>query len=56
VSDDPDQYRPNLRHTFENWRYYEGPFLTKLKLTAKNEWRKARRFRDCCDNIDEPGC
>ena len=51
-----DQYRPSIRHAFYNWRHYKGPFTKKVALTAKNEWRKIRRFRDCCDNIDEPGC
>lgn len=51
-----ERYRPNLRHSLENWSSYEGSFVTKLKLTFKNEWRKVRRFKDCCGNINEPGC
>lgn len=51
-----DEYRPSIRHAFYNWRHYKGPVHKKVALTAKNEWRKIRRFRDCCDNIDEPGC
>lgn len=39
-----------------NWRHWDGPFSEKAKLTAKNEWLKLRRLRDCCDHIDEPGC
>lgn len=39
-----------------NWRHWDGPFHEKARLTIKNEWRKASRFKDCCDNIDEPGC
>jgi len=57
MSDDEyGSYRPSLHDSLMNWRHYDGPFLTKLRLTAKNEWRKARRFKDCCDHIDEPGC
>lgn len=51
-----DQYRPSIRHALYNWSSYKGPFHKKAALTVKNEWRKIRRFRDCCDNIDEPGC
>jgi hypothetical protein len=51
-----DEYRPSIRHAFYNWRHYKGPIHKKVALTAKNEWRKIRRFKDCCDNIDEPGC
>lgn len=51
-----ERYRPSLRHTFENWTHYEGPFLEKLRLTARNEWRKISRLKTCCGNIDEPGC
>lgn len=51
-----DGYRPSIRHSLENWRHYDGGFLAKLRLTARNEWRKVRRFRNCCDHIDEPGC
>lgn len=51
-----DEYRPSIRHALYNWRHYKGPLHKKVALTAKNEWRKIRRFKDCCDNIDEPGC
>jgi hypothetical protein len=51
-----ERYRPSLRHSLENWRTWQGPFLEKLRLTARNEWRKIRRLRSCCDHIDEPGC
>lgn len=51
-----DEYRPSLRHSLENWSHWEGSFGEKLKLTLKNEWRKARRFKNCCGNPDEPGC
>ena len=55
-SDDYGAYRPDIRHAFQNWRHWGGTFTEKVRLTAKNEWRKVRRFKDCCDNIDEPGC
>lgn len=51
-----ERYRPNLRHSLENWSAYEGSFAKKLKLTLKNEWRKVSRLRNCCGNVNEPGC
>lgn len=51
-----ERYRPSIKEAFENWKYSDLPVLTKLRLTAKNEWRKVRRFKSCCGNIDEPGC
>ena len=59
VTDNDDEYgeyKPSIREAFRNWRHWDGPFSEKAKLTAKNEWRKLRRLRDCCDHIDEPGC
>jgi hypothetical protein len=54
--DEYGEYRPSIRESLRNWRYYDGPFSKKLRLTVKNEFIKLRRFKDCCDNIDEPGC
>lgn len=51
-----ERYRPSLREAFENWSYSDLPFLKKVRLTAKNEWRKIRTFKNCCGHIDEPGC
>jgi hypothetical protein len=58
MSDDDEygSYKPSLRDAFENWRYSDAPFFKKVRLTAKNEWRKLRTLKDCCGNIDEPGC
>jgi len=51
-----DRYRPSIREAFENWSSSDLPFLKKMKLTAKNELIKIRTGRNCCGNIDEPGC
>lgn len=48
--------RPSLRVSFSNWRTYEAPALTKLRLALRNNWRKLRRRRSCCGNEGEPGC
>jgi hypothetical protein len=48
--------RPSLRASFANWRSYEAPFLTKLRMAARNNWTKVRTRRNCCGNNGEPGC
>lgn len=53
---DDERYRPSLRESLENWRHYQGSFGKKLRLTLKNELKKARTLSNCCGNIDEPGC
>ena len=39
-----------------NWREYDAPFGTKLRLAMKNYWIRARTFSNCCGNHGEPGC
>lgn len=51
-----ERYRPSLRESLHNWSYSEEPFLRKVRLVARNEWKKLRTLRNCCGNIGEPGC
>ena len=51
-----DRYRPSVHEAFRNWSTSDLPFLTKVRLTARNEWKKLRTMKGCCGNIDEPGC
>lgn len=51
-----ERYHPSIREAFENWRYSDLPFFTKVRLTARNEFKKIRTLKSCCGNIDEPGC
>lgn len=39
-----------------NWRDYDAPFSTKLRLYARNNWIKIRTLSMCCGNNGEPGC
>lgn len=50
------RYRPSIREAFQNWSTSELPFLRKVRVTAKNEFKKFRTMKNCCGNIDEPGC
>jgi len=48
--------RPSFRAAFSNWRAYDAPFATRLRMALRNNWTKARRRSDCCGNEGEPGC
>jgi len=52
----PTRRRPSLRAVVTNWREHDAPFLTKLRLAARNNWTKLRTRRDCCGHPGEPGC
>ena len=39
-----------------NWRDYDAPFTTKLRLFVRNMWIKASTRSLCCGNHGEPGC
>jgi hypothetical protein len=41
---------------FTNWRTYEGPFATKLRLTVRNRFRAVVLLKGCCGHDGEPGC
>jgi hypothetical protein len=51
-----DRKRPNIREGVHNWQRSDLPFLKKVRVAAKNEWKKVRTLRHCCGNVDEPGC
>ena len=48
--------RPSLRTTLENFREYDAPFLTKVRMAAANTAKKVRTGSDCCGNHGQPGC
>jgi hypothetical protein len=39
-----------------NFRTYEAPFQTRVRLVVANTWRKLRTRSDCCGNYGQPGC
>jgi hypothetical protein len=43
-----------VRAFFTNWRDYDAPLSTKLRLTAVNRLRALRH--GCCGHHGEPGC
>ena len=48
--------RGSLGGTITNWRGYDAPFATKLRLLVRNNWTKLRKRQGCCGNDGEPGC
>lgn len=48
--------RPSFGNVVSNWREYDAPFGTKLKLLLRNNWSKVRTRSNCCGNDGEPGC
>jgi len=48
--------RPSIGAFISNWREYDAPFTTKLRLAAKNYGVRVVRRSNCCGNDGEPGC
>ena len=48
--------RQSFGNVLTNWREYDAPIGTKLKLLLRNNWTKVRTRSNCCGNDGEPGC
>jgi hypothetical protein len=48
--------KPSLGAVLSNWKTYDAPFGTKLRLTFTNNWTKLRTRQNCCGNPGQPGC
>jgi hypothetical protein len=48
--------QPNLRAVFRNFREYDAPLLTKVRMTLSNNLTKMRTRQNCCGNPGQPGC
>jgi hypothetical protein len=48
--------RPSIRTAFRNFREYDAPIGTKLRMTVSNNLTKLRTRQDCCGNSGQPGC
>lgn len=53
---EPTPGRPSIAAVISNWREYDAPFATKLRLALKNYGRRFVRRSNCCGNDGEPGC
>ena len=48
--------RPTIGAVVADWRDYDAPVPTKLRLTARNLWRRIVLRQNCCGNHGQPGC
>jgi hypothetical protein len=39
-----------------NWREYDAPARTKLRLAIRNRFWMVSHFKGCCGHPGEPGC
>ena len=47
---------PSLRAFTPNFRTYDAPLATKLRLSLANTWKKVKTHSGCCGNHGQPGC
>lgn len=45
-----------MRATIANFRDYDAPLATKVKLLVANNLTKIRTHSSCCGNHGQPGC
>ena len=48
--------QPSIRAVFSNFRSYDAPFITKVRMAVANNLTKARTRSNCCGNHGQPGC
>jgi len=48
--------RPGFGAVITNWRTYDAPVLTKLRLALANSLAKLRTRASCCGHPGQPGC
>ena len=48
--------RPTLDALVSNWRDFDAPARTKLRLALRNNWTKLRTRSNCCGSHGQPGC
>jgi hypothetical protein len=60
VADPDPEPEPRPKGSFKasvaNWRTYDAPVTTKLRLVVSNNLIKLRKHQDCCGNYGQPGC
>jgi len=48
--------QPSIRASLANFRDYEAPFATKVRLMLANNFTKLRTRSQCCGHHGQPGC
>jgi len=47
---------PSMSRSWKNFRDYDAPFATKVRMAIANNLKKARTRSSCCGNHGQPGC
>jgi hypothetical protein len=50
------EVRRHASQFFTNWRTYDAPVWTKLRLALRNRVSATFSRRQCCGHLGEPGC
>ncbi len=56
MPDDHHHEKPSISASISNWKTYDAPFATKLRMAASNTFKKIRTRQGCCGNHGQPGC
>ncbi|HLY83852.1 MAG TPA: hypothetical protein VKQ71_12745 [Acidimicrobiales bacterium] len=48
--------RPSFRVSIANFREYDAPFFTRVRMAFANNMIKLRTRSNCCGNHGQPGC
>ena len=48
--------KPSIRRSLANFREYDAPFATKVRMAFTNNMTKLRSRSNCCGNHGQPGC
>ena len=52
----PCGMRDELKVSWQNFRNYDAPLATKMRMAIANNLKKARTRQSCCGNLGQPGC
>jgi hypothetical protein len=48
--------REELKASWENFRDYDAPLTTRVRMAVANSVKKAHTRQSCCGNPGQPGC
>ena len=50
------QDEQSFKISLQNFRDYDAPFATKVRMAMSNNLKKLRTRSSCCGNHGQPGC
>ena len=51
-----DKAKEHIRNFFTNWKEYDAPVLTKMRLAVRNRFHATFSRAQWCGHTGEPGC